>query len=179
MTKGRKRKDVTVVVAPSIFPDLSAYRDANLRNASCQRASVTKEKVISLTMTSRSELNFDQAAKQIHDLGSMQLKGKDKSRYEAETYKALTGREKKKQKIPIKIQRGIKKKALEREARKQKHARESGIVLASTKNDDGRWKGNKSYSEKSRKDAKLHGPSPSIGFTKKGIFRISKGRNMS
>ena len=46
----------------------------------------------------------------------------------------------------------------------------AGSVVTAVKNTSQK----KSYSEKNRRDSRIHGPSPSAGFMSKGIIRVVK-----
>ena len=175
MPKKKSRAPVTVVTAPSSsFPDFSSFSSTgggggSKRNNNNKRGRQTEEnnhqrKKIGI------EIDFDETVKEIHTLGSTQFTGKQKRQYEAEQYKAFTGLEKKKHKVPLKIVRGIKKKAIEREKRIEQENRDAGIVTANTN----RKKVSKSYSEQNRRDSRIHGPAPTIGFTKKGVLSVRK-----
>ena len=118
------------------------------------------------------EIDFDETVKEIHTLGSTQFTGKQKREYQEEQHKTLTGRAHKKQKVPLKIVRGIKKKAAQREKGIEQENRDAGIVTASTN----KKKVNKGYSEKNRTDSRIHGPAPTIGFTKKGVLSVRKDK---
>jgi predicted ATPase len=62
------------------------------------------------------------------------------------------------------IVRGIKKKAAEREVRELQEAKEAGLILPSQTLQAGKKKKEKD------KTSRIHGPAPTIGFMKKGIF---------
>jgi len=159
----KDRKPVVVVSAPlSAFPDFSTFGDGT---------SKSKKKYTSKESSGKKgiDLDFDDTVREIHTLGSTQFIGKQKKDYEKELYKKLTGREKKKQKVPVKIVRGIKKAAAKRESRMMMEMKDAGIVTA-VKNASEK----KSYSEKNRRDSRIHGPSPSAGFMSKGMLRVQK-----
>lgn len=167
--KKKARGPVTVVSAPSSsFPDFSSFsgfitkkkKEDNRGNDPNSRNRVKNGL----------EIDFDETVKEIRTLGSTQFTGKQKRQYEDEQYKILTGREKKKQKVPMKIVRGIKKKAAIREKRIELENKEAGIITASSN----KKKVNKGYSEQGRNDSRIHGPAPSIGFTKKGVLSVRK-----
>ena len=159
----KERKPVVVVVstAASAFPDFSEFGGLTKKNDFTRKSK--RKKGIGI------DLDFDDTVREIHKLGSTQFIGKQKKEYEAEQYKKLTGREKKKQKVPVKIVRGIKKAAAKRDARNMKEMKEAGVVTA-VKNTSQK----KSYSEKNRRDSRIHGPSPSAGYMSKGIMRVVK-----
>ena len=161
MPKKNARKPVMVVSAPSAFPDFSLFDTGPRTTKTINKSNRSKKDGI--------EIDFDDTVKEIHQLGSSQFTGKQKKQYDAERYKALTGREKKKQKVPIKIVREIKKAASRREVRHTKELKESGVVTAT------KYAGKKkTYSEKNRRDSRIHGPAPSAGFMSKGMLRVKK-----
>ena len=93
--------------------------------------------------------------------------GKQKKDFEDEQYFALTGRHKKKQKVPLPILRGLKKAAAKREAKAREEARQAGIILPKAKQET--KKGDSTY--------RNYGPAPSIGFVKNGVFKVQgKGK---
>ena len=97
-----------------------------------------------------------------------------KKQIQAEQYKTLTGRELKRQRVPPKIMRGIKKKAHQRETKAFEEAQQSGIVTHSYNNGMKREK--KRYSEANRRNTRVHGPSPTAGFMSKGILNVKKNK---
>lgn len=116
-------------------------------------------------------LDWSQTAREIHKLGATGFVGKLKRAHEDEQYELLTGRKKKKQKMPLPLIRTLRKKAREKEAIEMKEAKEAGIIApksAKTETKSGRGNKNKD------KNFLIHGPSPSIGFMKNGIYRVSK-----
>lgn len=158
----KQRKPVVVVSAPSSFPDFSQFggSSAKSKRKNQQQESTSKKGI---------EIDFDNTAREIHKLGSTQFIGKQKKQYEAEQYKALTGREKKQHKVPVKIVRGIKKAAAKREARIMKEMKDAGIVTANVAKKEKR-----TYSEQNRRDTRIHGPSPSAGFMMKGVLNVKR-----
>jgi hypothetical protein len=164
------KRAVTVITAPSSsFPDFSTFSSyTNNQNKT------KKDKSHHGTKTNNGiEIDFDSTVKEIRTLGSSQFTGKQKRKYEAEQYKTLTGREKKQHKVPLKIVRGIKKKAAIREKRIEEMNKEAGVVTAMTNQ---RKRNVKSYSEQNRKDSRIHGPAPSIGFTRNGVLSVRKDK---
>jgi hypothetical protein len=107
--------------------------------------------------------------REVHKLGSTQLVGKQKKLFDAQQYTALKGREKKKQKVPLKIVREIKKAGGRRAAKHLKEMKDSGVVSSDVKR-----KKKKTFSEQNRRNLKIHGPAPSNGFMSNGILRIKK-----
>ena len=190
MPKKKSRGPVTVVAAPSSFPDFSSFSSFGSNNNNSNNSSSRKNKGRNgrnfkndrnnenendndngNDKTKRGiEIDFDETVKEIRTLGSTQFTGKQKRKYEKEQYEAFTGRTKKKQKVPLKIVRGIKKKAAERAERIERENRDAGIITANTN----KKKTKRGYSEQNRKDSRIHGPAPSIGFTKGGILSVRK-----
>jgi len=161
MSSKKVRKPVQVVVsAASAFPDFSEFDTGKPKRKELPQKSSKKKGI---------DVDLDDAAREIHQLGSTQFVGKQKKEYDAEKYLKLTGREKKKQKVPVKIVRGIKKAAVKRETRIGKEMKDAGIVIAVKK--AGR---KKTFSEKNRRDTRIHGPAPSAGFMSKGMLRVKK-----
>ena len=161
--KRQARKPVSVVVAPSAFPDFSSFSTPSTGSNRREKGPTDSQ------VKKGIELDFDQTVSEIHNLGRSQFTGKKKKAFEAEKYFSLTGRQKKKEKVPVKIVRGIKKAQKKRELRMEKEAREAGIIQPNKKR-----KVNKSYSERNRRDSRIHGPAPSSGFTSKGILHVKK-----
>lgn len=110
-------------------------------------------------------VDFQDAYQDVYKLGSTQFTGKQKKQHKEQEYKELTGREMEKEKVPWKIARGIKAKAMKREKRLLEEAKDAGLVLPTKKKEE-----NKRYSKQNRRDTKLFGPAPSIGFMKKGTY---------
>ena len=59
-------------------------------------------------------IDMDEAIREVHALGSTGFAGKQARKHKEAQYKALTGRDMKRQKVPLPIVRGIKKKRAER-----------------------------------------------------------------
>eukprot|EP00560_Eucampia_antarctica_P008673 CAMPEP_0197825232 /NCGR_PEP_ID=MMETSP1437-20131217/2349_1 /TAXON_ID=49252 ORGANISM="Eucampia antarctica, Strain CCMP1452" /NCGR_SAMPLE_ID=MMETSP1437 /ASSEMBLY_ACC=CAM_ASM_001096 /LENGTH=188 /DNA_ID=CAMNT_0043425145 /DNA_START=74 /DNA_END=640 /DNA_ORIENTATION=+ len=173
-SKSRRRsvgdkKEVKVLVAPSAFPDFSEFSNPNSTPRKDRDSKHSKKEQLNRF------LDFDQAIGEIHALGSTQFTGKQKKAFEADQYKSLTGRDKKKQKTPQKVMRGIKKKAAQRNVRIVQEAKESGVVSHTLNN--GMKKEKKRFSEKNRRDSWIHGPAPSAGFMTKGVLNVKQGEN--
>lgn len=155
----RTRNPVLVVSVPSEFPDFSEFGSSVPRNKEKKYRYNKKE----------SDFDFNEAAHEVHKLGSKQFAGKQKREFDEEQYKAFTGKEKKKQKVPIKIVRGIKQAAAKKEAKLVTEMKEAGIVTATK-----RKLKKKTYSEKNRRNMRIHGPVPTAGFMSKGVLRVKK-----
>jgi ABC-type nitrate/sulfonate/bicarbonate transport system ATPase subunit len=122
-----------------------------------------EKKKTTMTTTKETFLDWNDTAREVRTLGSLAFMGKEKREYRQEEYMRLTGRKEKQQRVPLPIQRGIKKKAAQRLERQLEEARQAGIILPVAKK------------EKPRLN-KDQGPAPSIGYMKKGVFRV-KGAN--
>eukprot|EP01083_Nonionella_stella_P112961 332824_1 len=169
MPKKKSRAPVKVVAAPSSsFPDFSSFTSFSRGRATSEsnpkRKKREQEQEENSSKIKGIEIDFDETVQEIRELGSSQFTGKQKRKYQDEQYKSLTGREKKKQKVPLNIVRGIREKARQREKRAEQENKDAGIVTHT----NSRKKTNKGFSEKNRKDSRIHGPAPTIGFTKKG-----------
>ena len=112
-------------------------------------------------------LDCHETAREIKTLAATGFTKQQKRSYEDEEYKRLTGRERKKQKVPLKIALGLKRKAAEREAAAAAEARAAGMVLPKQTT-----KAKKI--SKGSQDPRNHGPAPSIGFVKKGVLQLKK-----
>mmetsp|Transcript_20536 Transcript_20536/g.33018 ORF Transcript_20536/g.33018 Transcript_20536/m.33018 type:complete len:190 (+) Transcript_20536:83-652(+) len=168
----KSNRQVQVVKCPSAFPVSSSSRkrprDAgaafsndtsnNPRHHNPGRNGASAKKNQSSEL-----LDWHDTAKEIRAYASAAFTGKQKRDYEDEQYFMLTGRHKKKQKVPLPIVRGIKKAAAQREAKAREEARQAGIVIP------------KATKETKKSDAayRVHGPAPSIGFVKQGVYRVS------
>jgi hypothetical protein len=166
VTKQRKRpREVQVVSCQSSFPISTKTPDPNhpsvLRAASKEESQLKKDK----RRREKEMLDWHDTAKEVRALGATKFIGKQKRNYQDEHYKQLTGRDKKKHQVPLPIVRGIKKKAAEREARELQEAKESGLILPSQTVQAGGKK-----AKVKDKSARIHGPAPTIGFMKKGMF---------
>ena len=76
----------------------------------------------------------------------------------------LTGCKEKQQRLPLPIQRGIKKKAAKRLERQHEEARQAGIILPTVKTEKQRVK-------------KDQGPAPSVGYMKRGVLHVKGSVN--
>jgi hypothetical protein len=155
----RNHKEVKVIIAPTSFPPRISSGPTRKDSFKNRQAESNDKKV-------ENTLDLRETMREVYEMGSTLFEGKQKKQYESEKYKALTGRDKKQQRVPLKIRRGIQKKASIREARKLAEARDAGIVLKSTTH-EGKTRDRINHS-------KVYGPVPSIGFTKKGILHVPK-----
>lgn len=182
----RKRKPtVEVIKCPSDFPgsnfETSTSRKrrhgttlepttANGRELNNNNTNKKKNNSSTSSSSSSVLLDWHETAREVRSYGATAFTGKLKREYQDEQYQQLTGRDKKKQKVPLPIVRGIRKASIKRERQIREEAREAGIVLPTAKKEkerDGR---------KSVRHYESYGPAPNIGFMKNGIFRVSKNK---
>lgn len=181
VSSSKKRREVQVVSCPSPFPisdKKKPGRDNNINNNSRKRplngdkstsASSQNSKQGSSSDRSTKLLDWHETAKEIRAYGATAFERKQKRDYEDEQYFKLTGRHKKKHQVPLPIVRGIRKAAEKRDAKLRQEAQQAGIVLP--KKSATVKKAGKSF-QKYQQD----GPAPSIGFTKNGVYRVSKDK---
>jgi hypothetical protein len=162
----KPKREVQVVSCPTGFPPFATDASKKQREEEDNKYNLMRETRKEAKSLKRSQLDWHDTAKEIRSLGATGFSGKQKRDYEAEQYLQLTGRIKKKQKIPLPIVRGIKKAADKRDTRQRKEAKEAGIVIPKAA------KGSK----KSSTTIKNYGPAPSIGFMKKGTFQVKPKR---
>lgn len=124
------------------------------------------------------DLDWSQTAREIHELGATGFVGRQKSTYQKQQYEILTGRKKKNVKMPLPMVRHLRKVAAEKNKKSFDDAKKSGIVLSKSLAEINHNKNNntikKRNDRKKDKDFQCHGPSPSIGFVKNGIYRAKK-----
>mmetsp|Transcript_2747 Transcript_2747/g.4143 ORF Transcript_2747/g.4143 Transcript_2747/m.4143 type:complete len:185 (-) Transcript_2747:143-697(-) len=165
--KQKASNDVMVIQCPSGFPSLGGMNSTpslgskNKSNTERNRYSSSHGK---RGRSKDKHLDWSQTARDIHSFGAAAFQGKQKREYENEQYEMLTGRKKKHHKVPVKIVRGIKKKQAAREKRELEIARESGLIIPSSRK----------KKQERQLPKNIHGPAPSIGFLKKGVFRVKK-----
>ena len=176
-SKKRQRKEVQVVKCPSAFPDFRSIDGSTRRSSNSSSAAASLRGASSYATASGNEIDMDEAIREVHALGSTGFAGKQARKHKEAQYKAVTGRDMKRQKVPLPIVRGIKKKRAEREARAEAEQKEAGVVTStnSKKNRD-RQKA-KAYSQERRKSDSMrmaYGPSPDVGFMKGGVLRVKR-----
>jgi len=152
-------KDVKVVIAPTTIPGSSSVSTTTM--------AVSHPVELKSGPRRGEPIDFRETMREVCALGSKRFEGSQKKNYEAERYKDLIGRYKKQQRVPLKISRGIKKKAAVREARRISEAREAGIILGSRRPEGKKLR----YPTK---NSKQYGPVPSIGSTKNGVLCVRK-----
>lgn len=162
----RKRPEVQVVACGTSFP-ISTKTTARAKAAAAKEKKAADDAYWLEKKRKKGLLDWNDTAKEVKSLGATAFVGKQKRNYQAENYKFLTGGDKKKQSVPLPIVRGIKKKAAQRLARELKEAKEAGMVLP---------KSNKKRHKDKDSSSRIHGPAPTIGFMKKGVFSV-KGKS--
>ena len=184
-SKKRQRKEVQVVMCPSAFPDFrsidgSTRRSANSSSsggAAAVRRGGRDGKSSASAAAGGNVIDMDEAIREVHALGSTGFAGKQARKHKEAQYKALTGRDMKRQKVPLPIVRGIKKKRAEREARAEAEEREAGVITSTNSKKDRDRKKAKAYSQERRKSDSMrtaYGPSPDVGFMKGGVLRVKR-----
>ena len=164
--KKRKRTEVETVVASTGFPISSPQRprDKKTHSEPSSVTAVATAQSEKKTKKSSKLLDWHETAKEIRHLGASAFVKKQKRNYEDEEYKRLTGRERKKQKVPFPIAQAINKAARKREAKAREEARAAGMVIPKQEK----------TKRKDKDPSRAHGPAPSIGFVKKGVLQLKK-----
>jgi hypothetical protein len=164
----RKRPEVQVVTCASSFP-ISKKPPRGPSARAIEKAA--QDEFYTEKRRRKGLLDWNDTAKEVRSVGAKAFVGKQKRNYQEEHYKLLTGRDKKRQAVPLPIVRGIKKKAAERLEREIKEAKEAGLVIPASK----------AASAAKRKEkntiSRVYGPAPSIGFMKKGVFSVKGKQN--
>jgi len=160
--KLKRRREVEVVACPSAFP-ISEKSRGRKRSPYQERK---QKNSIGSSKNSNPLLDWHETTKEIRAYGATAFEGQQKRDYEDEKYFRLTGRHKKKPKVPLPILRGIKKAAAKREKKAREEAREAGIVVAKPQKEV----------KKSSSTYRTYGPAPNIGFMKNGVFRVQKDK---
>ena len=157
----RPRQEVEVVVAGSGFPI------SKRSTQSTKRPAATKTSVKPRRQDQSLILDLNEAKRDVRNYGATAFVGNKKKSFEEEQYKLLTGRDKKKPKIPPNIAREIRKRHAKKEAEAIEEAKKAGFVLP--KSDT-----SKSKKNKDRDPSFSYGPAPSVGFVKNGMLKLSK-----
>ncbi|GKY92690.1 hypothetical protein MPSEU_000239100 [Mayamaea pseudoterrestris] len=164
----KRKRVVEVVAASSAFPiSTKPKRQSRQSSFAAERLEEQKQKEKNSKI-----LDWHDTVKEVRNFGATAFVGKQKRNHEAEEYKRLTGREKKGQRIPLPIVRGIQKKAAQREAKVLEEAKAAGIVLpaaaaSKSKKEKDKNKINEGHSSR-------HGPTPSIGHVNKGVLTVKR-----
>jgi hypothetical protein len=166
----RRRREVQVVTCPLDFP--TAVKKRN--DASFPRA--TRHSPEDTPKSSQQEqeqqelLDWNDTCREMKQLvaSSSAFSKQTKRQYQQEEYQRLTGRHhmKQQQYVPQDIVRGIKKKAKARLEKQQEEATLHGIVLPPSMHP-------KQTRDKSNKRNYHSGPAPSIGYMKRGVYRVN------
>ena len=188
-SKKRQRKEVQVVMCPSAFPDFRSIDGSTRRSANSSSSGGAAAAAAAVRRGGRdgkssasaaaggNVIDMDEAIREVHALGSTGFAGKQARKHKEAQYKALTGRDMKRQKVPLPIVRGIKKKRAEREARAGAEQREAGVITSTNSKKDRDRKKAKAYSQERRKSDSMrtaYGPSPDVGFMKGGVLRVKR-----
>lgn len=192
--KKRTREPVQVVSCPSAFPisdkpkqtkqqrsvervvDADGTRkrtrddDERRSSASYNSSSNNNKNGKSSRNSNKHLLDWHETAKEIRAYGATAFERQQKRDYQDEQYLQLTGRHKKKHQVPLPIVRGIRKAAEKREAKRRLEAQQAGIVLPKKAVPAAKKVG------KSLQKYQQDGPAPNIGFTKNGVYRVSKDK---
>ena len=160
----KAKREIQVVSCPSAFPISDKKSKPNRKRA---RDDPTNKKSKRKHQESTANLlDWHETTKEIRAYGATAFVGKQKRDFQDEQYFQLTGRHQKKQKVPLPIVRGIRKAAAKRNAKLREEAQKAGVVLP---------KSSQKEEKKKQQDStyRSHGPAPSIGFMKHGVFRVS------
>jgi len=144
----------------------------NTPSSSLSTAATTRTKGGGGTKKHEKLLDWHETVREVRKLGAAGFVKKQKRDYEDEEYKRLTGRERKRQYVPLPILRGIKKKRIQREATAMAEARAAGMAVPKSLASSSTNKETKLSRQK--KQSRKHGPAPSIGFVKKGVLQVKK-----
>mmetsp|Transcript_18055 Transcript_18055/g.23406 ORF Transcript_18055/g.23406 Transcript_18055/m.23406 type:complete len:165 (-) Transcript_18055:60-554(-) len=164
MENKKKRKEVHVVECPPAFPPGWGKGQGKGKKRSTETFSEDRK------FDKKPLLDFGEVSKEIRELGSTTFTGYEKKLFKERKYEELTGRKKARDKIPIKILRGIKAKQRSRVKKIEDEAKESGVVIARKK------KAKSKFNVEKRKSERTAGPAPNIGFMMKGAYRVNKKR---
>lgn len=159
----RRRQEVEVVVAGTGFPISKRSSQSTKHQPSSKAQSYVQPKRQEKSLV----LDLNEAKRDVRNYGATAFVGNKKKSFEEEQYKLLTGRDKKKPKIPPNIAREIRKRHAKKEAEAIEEAKKAGFVLP--KSDTSKAKKNKD-----RDTSFSHGPAPSVGFVKNGMLKLSK-----
>lgn len=167
-TQVKPKREVQVFSCPAAFPISSKPASKKrARDGTQGSGSSSTRHASGRKRNDGNLLDWHDTAKEIRAYGATAFVGKQKRDYEEEQYFKLTGRHKKKPKVPLPILRGIKKAAAKRDARAREEAKQAGIILPKAKKEGKKY--DSTYDN--------YGPAPSIGFMKNGVFRVqNKGK---
>merc|ERR1711957_1107962 len=128
-----------------------------------------------------------------HKFGAEGFTGAQKKSHASSEYERVTGRVLKRHKMPTKIVVGMRQKALKREARAKQELKDSGVVSHHTSISKGKKREKKekvkqggqlngvfgsnkarNKGERRKMSARSFGPSPDVGFMKKGMLKVKQ-----
>ena len=168
---------VEVVECPPDFPNQPNFIKKSANSTNKQDFISNTNKHEEPNKIENSDFNFTNASEEIYKLG-MNTKRQDKQLLKEKEYKFLTGREMKKKGLPFRdyLRKLNEDKKIEREYNAE--IKNSGVVVGkstSSKDQDRQRKGKKAkFSVENKKNNKLFGPAPSIGYMKGGILRVKR-----
>jgi len=157
---------VQVVQCGSAFPISTRVRSSS-QNKKKSSSSPRREED-----ADNNVLDWNDTVREVRSFAATAYTGRQKRDHADAEYARLMGDstiKRKQQHVPLPIRLGIQRKAAEREARRLREAREAGIVLPSASSSS---KADKKKPADST--ARVHGPAPSIGFVKRGVYRVQK-----
>lgn len=164
----KQRREVQVVTCPSDFPQDPRRRVRTTASSSASACPGQQKRRNPLEQYEKKKqqqtfLDWNETAREVRTLGSQAFMGKEKREYRQEEYMRLTGgRKEKQQRVPLPIQRGIKKKAAKRLERQREEARQAGIILPTAVKKENKQRVNKDQG----------GPAPSVGYMKRGVLHV-------
>eukprot|EP00977_Amphora_coffeiformis_P011212 scaffold2688_cov157-Amphora_coffeaeformis.AAC.4 len=166
---------VETVVAATGFPVSSQKRPRNSDDAKTAAAAASNSTATTIAQGHDNKkkkreklLDWHETAREVRKLGATGFVKKQKRDYEDEEYKRLTGRERKRQHVPLPILKGMKRKRAQREATALAEAKAAGLVLPKSAKKESK------FSRHNKGSSRSHGPAPSIGFVKKGVLQLKK-----
>jgi hypothetical protein len=172
--KNQKQREVQVVTCPLDFPTTVKKRNAASSSRSTRHSpeDTLKQETSSQQQQEEQEelLDWNDTCREMKQLvaSSAAFSKQTKRQYQQEEYQRLTGRHhmKQQQYVPPYIVRGIKKKAKARLEKQVEEATLHGIVLPPSMHP-------KQTRDKSNKRNYHSGPAPSIGYMKRGVYRVN------
>lgn len=190
-TSNRKRRpassqQVQVVQCGRAFPISSAGASSSLGGAAISTTSfinhqqpshnkgggATVDKNNNHDNNATDLLEFDVAVREVRTLAATAYLGQEKRHHDDEQYRLLTGRDRTRHHVPLPILRGIRKKAAQRQARQDQEARAAGIVRPTHNSSSNSSNKTAKHQKDVGKVTRQFGPAPSIGFTRKGVYRV-------
>lgn len=153
-----------------------------------RESSVEHEKQQKLREVQQMDREYQQLMRQVNELGAAQFTGKAKKDWQAREDALLGRRTQKEAKMPYVMLQGIRKKAKQREERREGMEAEAGVITgkavgsarrASAATNRARGGGGQRGSDSSRggngrSSSAGFGPAPSMGMMKSGVLHISR-----